>query len=209
MKRMLVVLTAACLLAACAPRGPLTPSSSAVSSVAPVLPQSSASAAPASSEEPSSLAPQLPELEGTFVAGWSDEFDQPQLAIGQEADKARFDALLSHLREETKTVRYWTNQAVLTQDAPLTDECEDLIALLAAAPYRTGGAALENPPTGGGWTAACYNAAGEKRLLATFNGAWLVLSGSDGRSYVFDGTDCGLEAGQLDANDYVSNKTAG
>ena len=205
MKRIGIVFLVLCLLlCACEKRAPLKVSSTAPQSASKSPQSVSAAPAPSAAEPSSDPAPVAPALSGTFVAGWSDEFDQPQLAIGQEADKTRFDAALAELRGQAAIMRYWTNQTVLTENLPLSeDTCEDLIALLTAAPYKTGGAALENPPTGGGWSIACYRASGEKLLLATFNGAWLILSGSDGRSYVFDGTDCGLEEGQLDPNDYA------
>jgi len=197
MKRLIVVLLAVCLLAGCAGRD--LSSSAAPAPSAPASAASSVAPAPVSaaidSSGESEPAP-LPALTGTFIAGYSDEFEHPQIALGQESDKAQFDALLARLRDRTAEIHYWKNQGAVTENAPLTaEQCETLLALLTAAPYTTGGAAAENPPTGGGWSVSCYGADGEKLLLATFNGAWLVLSADGVHSYVFDGTDCGLEAG--------------
>ncbi len=196
MKRRIAALLVCVLLAGCGQRN--LSSSAAPAHAKPESAASSAAPAPVSaatdSSKESEPAP-LPALRGSFVAGYTDEFEHLQISLGQEADKAQFDGLFASLREKTVEVHFTVTPTAVKERAPLTGEqCEALLALLAAAPYKTGGAAAENPPTDGGWSLACYDAAGEKLLLATYNGAWLMLSSDGVHSFVFDGTDCGLDA---------------
>ena len=197
MKRWIAALLLCGLLAGCGQRS--------LSSSAAPAPSETESTVSSAAPEPVSAATEssgesepvpLPALTGTFVAGYTDEFEHLQISLGQEADKAHFDELLAGLRAQTSEVHFTVTPTVVKESAPLTGkQCEALLALLTAAPYKTGGAAAENPPTDGGWSLACYDAAGEKLLLATYNGAWLMLSSDGIHSFVFDGTGCGLEAG--------------